>query len=314
MSSDSPPPSEDGSSQTDSGSSSSESSNENDTSGPSSRTDPLSQHRSGVSHDKIKADLYFDWQSPDDNELSIEHIRGFPSIRERVKQLILDPATEKQEHYERFNVGPSSLLLEGKQGTGKTHAVECVLGSLDTAYVTLSPQEVMSHYINRSGKLITQLFHEAEVNAEALGNAAIFIDEIDAVLPSRDSNTKLHQESRKIVNQFLKELETASERSIIFIGATNRPDALDPAATRQGRIDETITFSEPGAQGRFEILKYHLGDRPHHLTLEEIRSFAAQHLDGYTPAEIKAFADAAARAAAYEEANVITLDHLREQA
>lgn len=273
--------------------------------------DPLTADVSGSDHAQIAGETFYNWKDGRNISLTLDHVRGYPEVRDRLHNLLVDPVQADHNLYDRFKVSPPNFLFKGDSGTGKTHAAKCVVGSLGVPYVYLSPGELMSQYVNRSGRMIRKLFYEAESLADSFGYVIIVVDELDAVLPSR-SDSDGHNEDLKVVNQFLTELQSTNERDIIFIGATNYPDRLDEAATRNGRVDETLTFSLPDVDGRFEILRYHLNDRPHSIPDRQLQDFATR-VGATTPAKLKALVDDAAREAARKQYRELRIDHLVNQ-
>jgi transitional endoplasmic reticulum ATPase len=148
--------------------------------------------------------------------------------------------------------GWRSMLLYGPPGTGKTLIAKAVANEVDAHFITLSGPEIMSKYYGESEKGLREKFEEAEQNAPAI----IFIDEIDSIAPKREE-TKGEVE-RRVVAQLLSLMDGLKGRGqVIVIGATNIPDALDPALRRGGRFDREIEIGIPDKKGRFEIFQVH---------------------------------------------------------
>jgi ATP-dependent 26S proteasome regulatory subunit len=118
------------------------------------------------------------------------------------------------------------------------------------------------------------------------GGAVVFLDELDSVLKHRGSGNA-HEEDNKVVNEFLNHLEDTKEHNIVFIGATNRLEALDGAGIRSGRIDLKIHIGQPDTAARRSILQAQLAGRKHDLSDEEIRKLAAV-TEGAVAADLEA--------------------------
>jgi transitional endoplasmic reticulum ATPase len=276
---------------------------------------PLAEEFTELELEGIDGESLFNWQPPENAHLSIDHIKGYPYIRDTLDRLVVDPVSADHNYYEMFKVRAPDMLFVGPPGTGKTHAAKALIGELDVPYVILAPSTVKSQFVNRSGRLINRLFIEAgEIARCREESVIIFLDEIDAVLPSRTSTRNMHHEGHKVVNEFLTELERTEERNIIFIGATNRPDRLDTAAIRPGRINRTIQFEEPDGEARVEILRYYLTDQPCSVGRTELNKIARDRCNGLYPSGIKSVAETAARRAASLRSEAIRPDHIKTAA
>ncbi|AWR96927.1 AAA family ATPase [Acidianus sulfidivorans JP7] len=147
---------------------------------------------------------------------------------------------------------PKGVLLYGPPGTGKTLLAKAIANSTMANFFYISGPEVASKYYGESEKRLREIFEQAAKESPSI----IFIDEIDAITPSRDSASS--EADRRIVAQLLTLMDGVSSRSgILVIGATNRPNAIDPALRRPGRFDREIEIPVPGKKERLEILKIH---------------------------------------------------------
>eukprot|EP00026_Physarum_polycephalum_P002254 Phypoly_transcript_02259.p1 GENE.Phypoly_transcript_02259~~Phypoly_transcript_02259.p1 ORF type:complete len:929 (+),score=161.80 Phypoly_transcript_02259:105-2891(+) len=176
----------------------------------------------------------------------IEHV--LQDIREHIEYPLLHP-----EIYSHIGVGPPrGILLCGPPGSGKTLMANAIAGELQVPFFNISAPEVVSGMSGESESKIRSLFNDAMMNAPAI----LFIDEIDAITPKRE-NAQREMEKR-IVAQLLTcmdSLENNPIGTVIVIGATNRPDALDSALRRAGRFDKEITLGVPDLAARSRILK-----------------------------------------------------------
>ena len=120
----------------------------------------------------------------------------------------------------------------------------------------IKPSDLKSKWVNATEENIGKLFKDAETNAPTI----IFIDELDAIVPSRDSD--LYQGTASAVNEILAQMTNCGEKEIFVIGATNRPEKIDSALLRTGRMDKVIYLPPPDLNARKEMFKLHLQDRP----------------------------------------------------
>lgn len=197
------------------------------------------------------------------------------ALHEAVEVPILHPELLKK--YDIKNI--KGILLFGPPGTGKTMLMRAVTSELgDVHLITLSGNEISKYGPERAIESIRQTFDRAKENAPAI----VFIDEIDAVVPSRDSAT---EKGVQFTGEFLEQLDgLKSEYNIVMVATTNRPDALDPALLRPGRIDKIIYVGPPSRDDRLQIFKNNMAKVPHN---EEINfEKLADVTQGYTGADI----------------------------
>ncbi len=152
---------------------------------------------------------------------------------------------------------PKGILLHGSPGTGKTLIAKAVAYETDAHFITLNGPEIMSKYYGESEARLREIFDEAEKNAPSI----VFIDEIDAIAPKREEVSG--EVERRIVAQLLGLMDGLKTRGqVVVIGATNRPNAVDPALRRPGRFDREIEIGVPNRAGRLEILQIHTRGMP----------------------------------------------------
>jgi transitional endoplasmic reticulum ATPase len=200
----------------------------------------------------------------------------------------LQAVIEDPESARRFGVDPpTGLLLAGPPGTGKTTVAKVLAAQARCSFYPVSGADVMSKWVGESEGNIRQLFERARENRPSI----VFIDEIDA-LAGRRGAVEVHDSH---VNQLLAEIDGVSgQRGVFVIGATNRPDQIDPAMLRGGRLSRTIVLGLPDEAGRLAILRLHAARMPTvGVRLEEI----ARDAEGLSPADIKALCQEAALAA-----------------
>ncbi len=228
-------------------------------------------------------------------------IRGVPRVTwedigdlEEAKQKIREIIELPLKHPELFrHLGiepPKGILLHGPPGTGKTLLAKAVANETGAYFISINGPEIMSKYYGESEARLREIFKEAEENAPAI----IFIDEIDAIAPKREEVTG--EVERRVVAQLLALMDGLKERGkVIVIGATNRPQAVDPALRRPGRFDREIEIRPPDKRGRKEILQVHTRNMPlaDDVNLDEL----AEMTHGYTGADLAALAREAAMTA-----------------
>ena len=207
------------------------------------------------------------------------------NIKAQLQQL--QAVIEDPESARRFGVDPpTGLLLAGPPGTGKTTIAKVLAAQARCSFYAISGADVMSKWVGESERNIRQLFERARENRPSI----IFIDEIDAIA-GRRGDVRSHDSQ---VNQLLAEIDGVSgQRGVFVIGASNRPDQIDPAMLRGGRLSRTIVLGLPDAAGREAILRLHTARMPTvAVSLDEI----ARETDGFSPADLKALCQEAALA------------------
>ncbi|MDE1855651.1 MAG: AAA family ATPase [Candidatus Micrarchaeota archaeon] len=211
--------------------------------------------------------------------VSVDQVVGMEeakkALHEAVEVPILHPELLKK--YDIKNI--KGILLFGPPGTGKTMLMRAVVSEMgDVHLVTLSGAEISKYGPERAIEAIRQTFDRAKENAPAI----IFIDEIDAVVPARDTAS---EKGMQFTGEFLEELDgLKSEFNIVLVGATNRPDMLDTALLRPGRIDKIIYTAPPNAEEREQIFRLNLEKVP----IKGAIDFAklSSMTQGYTGADI----------------------------
>jgi len=199
--------------------------------------------------------------------VTYDDVGGLKQEISKVREMIELPLRHP-EIFDRLGIDPPrGILLHGAPGTGKTLLAKAVANESGSNFVAINSPEVMSKYVGEAEKKIRDLFKEAEENAPTV----IFIDEIDAIAPKREEVTG--EVERRVVAQILALMDGLKERGkVIVIGATNRPDALDPALRRPGRFDREIELRVPDRDGRSEILQIYTRGMPlkDDVNMEEI--------------------------------------------
>lgn len=181
---------------------------------------------------------------------------------------------------------PTGILLKGPPGTGKTTIARILAHEAKCQFFAISPADIHQMYVGESEKRVRDLFARARAAAPAI----IFIDEIDALLPVRQGGIAIH--SDKVVNQFLQEMDGLNPNGRVFlIGATNRPDMLDPAVRRGGRLSREIEIPMPDLEAREQL--FAVSTRSATLGEDVDLEALARKTEGYSGADIKALVNEA---------------------
>ena len=221
------------------------------------------------------------------SRVSYEDIGGLEEEIRKVREMIELPLRHP-EIFEKLGVeAPKGVLLYGPPGTGKTLLAKAVASETESNFHILSGPEIMSKFYGQSEENLRSIFKEAQENAPSI----IFIDEIDSIAPKRDE-VKGEVEQR-VVAQLLALMDGLESRGkVIVIGATNRPNALDPALRRPGRLDREIEIGIPDRKGRLVIMEIHTRGMPleEDVDIQEIANLT----HGYTGADVAALTKEAA--------------------
>ncbi|MCX6309172.1 MAG: ATP-binding protein [Bacteroidia bacterium] len=188
------------------------------------------------------------------------------------------------------------MLLYGPPGCGKTFIAEKFADEVGYNFVIIKPSDLKSKWVNATEENIGKLFKEAEEKAPTI----IFIDELDAIVPNRDGD--LNQGSASAVNEILAQMTNCGEKEIFVIGATNRPEKIDPAILRTGRMDKVIYLSPPDLTARKEMFKLHLKERPTEKNIDFEKMAEITNL--YVASDIKFIVNEASRNALKERIKI----------
>ena len=190
-------------------------------------------------------------------DVTYDDVGGLKPEISKVREMVELPLRHP-EIFDRLGIDPpKGVLLHGPPGTGKTLLAKALANESDANFLAINGPEIMSKFVGEAEKRIRDFFKQAEDEAPSI----IFIDEIDAIAPRREEVTG--EVERRVVAQILSLMDGLKERGkVIVVGATNRPDALDPALRRPGRFDREIGLRVPDKDGRCEILQIHTRGMP----------------------------------------------------
>ncbi|MEM7621328.1 MAG: AAA family ATPase, partial [Pseudomonadota bacterium] len=215
--------------------------------------------------------------------VSYEDLGGLSLELGRVREMIELPF-RRPDIFQHLGIdAPKGVLLSGPPGTGKTLLAKAVAQECDATFYQINGPEIVSKHYGDSEKQLRAVFQQAESKAPSI----IFIDELDAIAPKRESLNSDRQLERRIVAQLLTLMDGMNSRGhVIVLASTNLPDTIDPALRRPGRFDREITFGVPDRNGRLEILKVHTRGMPlaENVDLEEL----ARVTHGFVGADIAA--------------------------
>ncbi|MCE2509132.1 MAG: CDC48 family AAA ATPase [Nitrosopumilaceae archaeon] len=222
--------------------------------------------------------------------ITYEEVGGLTQEMKAMREIVELPLRHP-EIFARLGVeAHSGVLLYGPPGCGKTLIAKVLASESDANMYSISGPEIVNKYYGETEARLRDIFKEAKDNAPSI----IFIDEIDAIAPKRDD---AHGDvEKRVVAQLLALMDGLDERgNVIVLGASNRPDSMEPALRRPGRFDREFEISVPNTDGRLDILRIHTRGMPLDDDID-LRELAGQ-LHGYTGADIKSLCrEAATRA------------------
>ena len=222
-------------------------------------------------------------------EVHYEDIGGLKNEIQKIREMVELPI-RYPELFERLGIEPpKGVLLYGAPGTGKTLLAKAVANESDAHFIDISGPELVSKFVGESEERLRSIFEEAKEKAPTI----VFMDEIDAIAPKREEAT--NEVERRMVSQLLTLMDGMGSRGqVIVIGATNRPNAIDPALRRPGRFDRELEIGVPDRNSRKEIIQIHTRNMPiaKDVDIEEL----ADMTHGYTGADITSLAREAAMA------------------
>ncbi|KAL9601314.1 MAG: hypothetical protein Q9219_002609 [cf. Caloplaca sp. 3 TL-2023] len=225
-------------------------------------------------------------------------------VREELLTAIVEPI-KNPEKYERVGItAPTGVLLWGPPGCGKTLLAKAVANESRANFISVKGPELLNKYIGESERAVRQVF----VRARSSIPCVIFFDELDALVPKRDD--ALSESSARVVNTLLTELDGLGNRQGIYvIAATNRPDIIDPAMLRPGRLETLLFVDLPGKEERVEILR----TLSRHLSVAYDDAIAeiARGCEGFSGADLESLLRRAGYAAIKRDDNIRTEDFLK---
>ncbi len=221
------------------------------------------------------------------SRITYEEVGG---LQEEIKVMreIVELPLRHPELFVRLGIEPhSGVLLYGPPGCGKTLLAKVLASESDARMFSINGPEIMNKYYGETEAKLRDIFKEAKENSPSI----IFIDEIDAIAPKREE--AYGDVEKRVVAQLLALMDGLTDRgNVVVLGATNRPDSVDPALRRPGRFDREMEISVPNADGRLEVMQIHTRGMP--IADDVNLKSLASELHGYTGADMKSLCREAA--------------------
>nr|WP_231751499.1 AAA family ATPase [Halogeometricum sp. CBA1124] len=228
-------------------------------------------------------------------EVSYADIGGLEQQMQEVRETVEMPL-ESPEMFEQVGIQPpSGVLLYGPPGTGKTLLAKAVANESESNFISVKGPELLNKFVGESEKGVREIFKKARENAPTV----VFFDEIDSIATERGRNTGDSGVSERVVSQLLTELDgLESLEDVVVVATTNRPDLIDSALLRPGRLDRHVHVPVPDEDARRAIFAVHTEHKPlaDDVDLDQL----ARKTEGYVGADIEAVCREASMAASRE--------------
>jgi transitional endoplasmic reticulum ATPase len=234
-------------------------------------------------------------------DVTWEDVGGLEGTKERLRETIQWPL-DYPEVFAQMDVDSAKgVLLYGPPGTGKTLLAKAVANEADSNFISVKGPELLDKYVGESEKGVREIFSKARENAPTV----VFFDEIDAIATERGRNSGDSGVSERVVSQLLTELDGLEElEDVVVVATTNRPDLIDSALIRPGRLDRHVHVPVPDEEARRAILRVHTQHKPlaDDVELDDI----AARTEGYVGADLEALAREASMNATREFINTVS--------
>ena len=248
---------------------------------------------------KSKAKIYVET----DTGVTFQDVAGVDEAKDELREIV--DFLKNPEEYSRLGGRmPKGVLLVGPPGTGKTLLAKAVAGEAKVPFFSISGSEFVEMFVGVGAARVRDLFEQARQKAPAI----IFIDELDALGRARGMGPYAggHDEKEQTLNQLLVELDGFDSRAgLVLLGATNRPEILDPALLRAGRFDRQVLVDRPDKKGRIQILQVHM--KRTKLAQDVDPEKVAALTPGFTGADLANLVNEAALLATRRGANAVTM-------
>lgn len=216
-------------------------------------------------------------------------IAGMTELKEQMQVEVID-ALQAPAEYAKYGLTiPNGMLLYGPPGCGKTFFAKHFAEEVGFNFMLIKPSTLKSRFVNATQENIAQMFKDAEDKSPTI----IFIDEMNELVPNRDSD--VHEMARSAVNEMLAQMDRTGERGIFIIGATNYPDMIDPAILRAGRLDKKYYIGPPDFEARKLMFELYLKARPYDFGIDYDR--LSTLTEGYVSADLEMIVNDASRTA-----------------
>jgi cell division protease FtsH len=264
-------------------------------------------NRSSTSSDGVWKDKRYHLMTKGKDVRTFADVAGIDEVREELQEII--DFLKNHEKYNRLGARiPRGVLLQGPPGTGKTLLARAIAGEASVPFYSMGGADFVEMFAGVGASRVRELFGTAQKNAPCI----VFIDEIDAIGSRRSSgNHRSHEEREQTLNALLVEMDGfSSNKTVIVIGATNRPDILDPALLRPGRFDRQLTVSLPNLHGRVKILEVYTKQ----IIVSPVLNLTviAQGIPGFSGADIANLVNEAALIASRKKKQSVELADFEE--
>ena len=232
-------------------------------------------------------------------------IAGLDDLKKEMKRSVID-VLQNPEKAERYGAKlPNGMVLYGPPGCGKTFFAKHFAEEVGFNFMLATPSTLKSRYINATQENIAKMFEDAEKNAPTI----IFIDEINELLPNRDSDS--HEMAKSAVNEMLAQMDRTGEKGIFIIGATNYPDMIDPAMLRSGRLEKKFYLPPPDSKLRKALFEMSLNQRKKVLDFGIDYDSLSNLTENYVSSDIESIVNEATSIAMANDSR-ITMDLLEK--
>ncbi len=240
-------------------------------------------------------------------DVSWEKVGGLEDTKERLRETIQWPL-EYPEVFEQMDMeSAKGVLLYGPPGTGKTLLAKAVANESESNFISIKGPELLNKFVGESEKGVREVFSKARENAPTI----VFFDEIDSIATERGSGSTDSGVGERVVSQLLTELDGLETlEDVVVIATTNRPDLIDSALLRPGRLDRHVHVPVPDEEARRAILDVHTEHKP--LADDVDLDALARRTNGYVGADLEALCREASMAASREFINSVTREEIDE--
>ncbi|MFC7185513.1 CDC48 family AAA ATPase [Halorubrum yunnanense] len=240
-------------------------------------------------------------------DVSWDQVGGLEGTKERLRETIQWPL-EYPEVFEELDMqAAKGVLLYGPPGTGKTLLAKAVANEAESNFISIKGPELLNKYVGESEKGVREVFSKARENAPTI----VFFDEIDSIATERGTNSGDSGVGERVVSQLLTELDgLESLEDVVVVATTNRPDLIDSALLRPGRLDRHVHVPVPDEGARRKILEVHTRDKP--LADDVDLDAVARRAEGYVGADLEAVAREASMNASREFIGSVTSEEIGE--
>ncbi|MEF8780757.1 MAG: CDC48 family AAA ATPase [Haloferacaceae archaeon] len=240
-------------------------------------------------------------------DVTWEEVGGLADTKERLRETVQWPL-EYPEVFDELDIqSAKGVLMYGPPGTGKTLLAKAVANEAESNFISIKGPELLNKFVGESEKGVREVFSKARENAPTI----VFFDEIDSIATERGSHTGDSGVSERVVSQLLTELDGLEAlEDVVVIATTNRPDLIDSALLRPGRLDRHVHVPVPDEDARRAIFEVHTREKP--LADDVDLDSLARRTEGYVGADIEAVCREAAMAASREFVNSVSPEEIGE--